>query len=142
MNNIRNARLEDINQLVSLLTQLGYPNSIDFYEKQLENMLAREDFQILVYELEGKVVALVSIHFYAQLIFEGEIANLGIFIVDKDVRGKGIGRVMEEYVTQLAKERRCALIEVFSKERRKDAHRFYNRQGYIERHKFFEKELK
>lgn len=142
MNNIRDARLEDAEQIASLLVQLGYDNPVSLYKSHLDKLRDRDDYRLLVYELDGRVVGLLTVHFYTQLIFVGEIANLGVFVVDENVRSKGVGRSMEEYATQMAKERGCCLVELFSLKERIDAHRFYIRQGFTEREKFFEKELK
>ncbi len=63
------------------------------------------------------------------------------FVVDEKVRSRGIGKMMEEYCVELAMERKCFAIELFSQEKRTDAHRFYERQGYQHFQKFFIKEL-
>ena len=61
--------------------------------------------------------------------------------VDKTIRGKGIGREIEEYCVDVAKNRRCDRIEVHCHSRRLDAHRFYFRQGYIESPKYLMKKI-
>lgn len=141
MKNIRSAKLKDVRAIQFLLDQLGYPHSETFLEKKLMQMLSDDDYQVLVYESEGKVVGLMTIHFYKQIIYETEIANIGVFVVDEGQRNKGVGRLMEEYCVEEAKARRCILIEVFSVDHRIDAHRFYERQGYVAQEKYFVKEL-
>lgn len=141
MNNIRDARPDNINEIRILLEQLGYPRSIDFLKKKIEAMLADNSYRIIVYELNGKAVAFMTIHYYLQIGFEGWTANIGFFAVDKNLRSEGIGRKMEEYCVQMAKEKGCTMIELFSKENRLDAHRFYERQGYKHYEKFFVKEI-
>lgn len=141
MIHIRQAQLGDVKEIQSLLSQLGYSRPVEFLEKNLKKMLPDNSYSIFVYELEGKVVALMTIHFYWQIAYEGETANIGFFVVDSTIRSKGIGKTMEEHCTQIAKERNCALIEVYSSEKRTDAHRFYERQGYKAYEKFFMKEI-
>lgn len=141
MKNIRSAKLKDVRAIQFLLDQLGYPHSETFLEKKLMQMLSDDDYQVLVYESEGKVVGLMTIHFYKQIIYDTEIANIGVFVVDKDQRNKGVGRLMEEHCVEETKARRCILIEVFSVDHRIDAHRFYERQGYVAQEKYFVKEL-
>lgn len=141
MDGIRDARINDAQQIVSLLEQLGYTKPIDFVERQLAKMLSDNSYKVIVYELDGETVALMTIHFYWQIGYEGEFANIGFFVVDSSVRSKGIGRLMEEYCTALTTERGCALIELYSNEKRLDAHRFYERQGYKSYEKFFVKEI-
>ena len=141
MKNIRSAKLKDVRAIQFLLDQLGYPHSVVFFEKRLRQMLNDNDYQVLVYESDGKVVGLMTIHFYKQIIYDTEIANIGVFVVDEGQRNKGVGRLMEEYCVEQAKARKCILIEVFSVDHRIDAHRFYERQGYVAQEKFFVKEL-
>jgi len=141
MANIREARLSDINDIQSLLDQMGYYRPVEFLSKNLERILPDNSYSTLVYELDGRVIGLMTIHFYWQIAYEGETATVGFFVVDSNIRSKGIGKAMEEYCTQMAKDRNCALIEIFSSEKRTDAHRFYERQGYKVHEKFFIKEI-
>ncbi|MDR2950348.1 MAG: GNAT family N-acetyltransferase [Prevotella sp.] len=141
MEKIREVRLSDIHEIQILLSQLGYSRTIDFLEKNLRMMLSDNSYKVIVYELKGKAVALMTIHFYWQIGYEGETANIGFFVVDTAIRSKGIGKKMEEYCTRIAKERDCALIELYSNKKRTDAHRFYERQGYKAYEKFFMKEI-
>ncbi|MDH6307447.1 GNAT superfamily N-acetyltransferase [Dysgonomonas sp. PFB1-18] len=141
MDGIRDARINDTQEIANLLEQLGYAKPIDFVEKQLAKMLSDNSYKVIVYEQDGKAIALMTIHFYWQIGYEGEFANIGFFVVDSSVRSKGIGRLMEEYCTALATERACAMIELYSNEKRLDAHRFYERQGYKSYEKFFVKEI-
>lgn len=96
---------------------------------------------LLVYETDGKVVAFMVLEFLVQLGLKGDIARIGYFSVDNNFRSQGVGREMEQYAEELARERKCDRIEVHCHERRKGAHRFYYRQGYIESPKYLIKLL-
>ncbi|WP_431217581.1 GNAT family N-acetyltransferase [Puia sp. P3] len=54
----------------------------------------------------------LSLHFIPQIALPGDFARISYFAVDSSTRGNGIGRQMEEYATQLAREKGCELIEV------------------------------
>ncbi|PAD65933.1 hypothetical protein CHH83_26640 [Bacillus sp. 7586-K] len=88
-----------------------------------------------------KVIALISIHFIPQITIKGDFARISYFAVDTNVRGKGIGRKIEEYCTDLAIKRNCDRTYVHCHSRRTDAHRFYMRQGFTESPKYFIKML-
>jgi len=90
----------------------------------------------------GGVVAFISVNFITQLALEGDIARISYFAVDKSARGEGIGAQMEAYCEQMARSRKCDRIEVHCHLRRKDAHRFYERQGYTDSPKYLIKSLK
>lgn len=136
---IRSAKPEDWKEISELLDQLGYPGTESFVRDRIEQLLNHPDEKLLVYEMEDRVVALMSIHFIPQLALEGDFARISYFVVDRSVRNKGIGRELEEYCCNLAKERKCDRIEVHCHARRRMAHRFYHRQGFEESPKYLMK---
>jgi len=138
---IRKANSGDMNAIVALLSQLGYTGTEKFMEGKLQRLINHSDEELVVYEENNQVVAVLSIHFIPQLALEGDFARISYFSVDSTVRSKGIGYLLEEYCTRLAKDRKCDRIEVHCHERRADAHRFYYRQGYEEVPKYLVKSL-
>ncbi len=138
---IRKAEIQDGDAISKLLNQLNYPDTDAFIKKKLEKLLSHPDEELLVYEDGGEVTAFISIHFIPQVALEGDFARISYFAVDSSIRSKGIGRELEEYCTELAKERNCDRIEVHCHSRRIDAHRFYTRQGFTESPKYFMKKL-
>jgi GNAT superfamily N-acetyltransferase len=139
---IRKATLADHDGIKDLIDQLDYFGSESFLQSKMEIVINNPLEELLVYELEDRVVSFIVLEFLPQLGLEGDIARIGYFAVDKNVRSKGIGREMEEYCEKLARERHCDRIEVHCHERRKDAHRFYFRQGYFESPKYLMKSLR
>ena len=139
---IRKAQLSDSTAIQTLLKQLDYPDTEPFLLTKLERMLIDPNEVMLVCELDSEVVAFISIHFIPQIALPGDFARISYFAVKEATRGKGIGAEMEEYITALAKEKKCDRIEVHCHSRRSDAHRFYLRQGFKEAPKYFIKPLK
>ena len=138
---IRRAKVDDWGRIKQLLEQLDYPETGSFLETKIRTMLADPNEELIVYELEYEVVAVMSLHFIPQLALEGDFARISYFAVDKIARNKGIGREIEDYCTQIAKDRKCNRLEVHCHSRRVDAHRFYFRQGYVESPKYLIKML-
>jgi len=138
---IRTATTADHPAISSLLTQLGYPNTEAFLPEKLERMLQDADELLLVYETEGKVAGFMSLHFIPQIARRGDYATISFFAVDSRVRGNGIGKAMENYATEKARERGCEGIFLHCNTHRTDAHRFYFRQGYEESPKYLLKKL-
>ena len=139
---IRNATLSDAESIRSLLDDLGYPGTETFLQQKMEIVINNPLEELLVYDHEGKAVAFIVIEFLPQLGLKGDIARIGYFAVDEKFRSKGIGKEMEDYIEKLAREKNCDRIEVHCHERRKDAHRFYFRQGYHESPKYLMKSLR
>ena len=138
---IRKATLNDSQIIRDLLDQLGYPYPKETIESKLEQLSKTGWDEVFVYEDEGRVVAFISSHYSVQLAFEKDFCEIGYFVVDQEVRGRQIGDKLESYVCERARERNCGDIFVYSSLKRKDAHRFYERQGYKQTEKYFEKTL-
>ncbi len=138
---IRNASIDDAATLTHLLQQLDYAGTETFIKQRITELLNHPGHQLLVYELEGVVVACMSIHFVPQLALQGDFAIISYFAVDESARSKGIGKLMEAHCTNLAKQKHCNRIQVHCHIRRQAAHRFYERQGYSESRKYFIKKL-
>jgi len=138
---IRKATLADHDGIRNLLDQLDYPGSESFLFKKMEIVINNPLEELIVYERKDKIVAFIVLEFLPQLGLKGDIARIGYFAVDQSARNKGIGKELEEYCEKLAVEKGCDRIEVHCHERRKDAHRFYYRQGYHESPKYLMKSL-
>lgn len=138
---IRKANVEDCKQISLLLNQLDYPDTEPFIKEKVEILLMDPNEVLLVLEEDKSVIPLISVHFIPQLAVKGDFARISYFAVDQNIRSNGIGRMIEEYCTDLAIKRKCDRIEVHCHARRKDAHRFYMRQGFTESPKYFIKML-
>lgn len=139
---IRNMQPEDKNTVVHLLEQLGYPDTGEFISQKINILLNDPDEYLMVAEnSEGNVVAFISIHIIPQIALKGDFARISYFSVDEKSRSSGIGKQMEVYCEKIARERNCDRIELHCNFTRKDAHRFYDRQGYTESPKYLMKKL-
>ncbi|WP_263832056.1 GNAT family N-acetyltransferase [Sulfurospirillum oryzae] len=138
---IRSATINDSEMIAALLTQLGYPNTQNFIQERITSLLEHPDAMLLVYEKEEKILALLSLHVIPQIALLGSFLRISYFVVDEQARSHHIGTELEAYATHIAQEKKCDRIEVHCHERRKDAHRFYAKHGYIESPKYFIKPL-
>lgn len=138
---IRNAEISDSKIIRDMLDQLGYSLNTEHISEKLELLLNSPNDAVYVYEDNNKVSGFITLHFSVQLAFKDNFCEIGYFVVNSDARSKGIGRQLEEKACQVAIEKGCGRINVFSMAHRADAHRFYERQGYTHIERFFEKEL-
>jgi len=138
---IRRATFSDKDGIKIMLDQLGYPGTEDFLESKMKMVINNPLAELLVYDHGKGIAGFIVIDFLPQLGLKGDIARIGYFAVDAAFRSKGIGAEMEAYCDMLARQRACDRIEVHCHERRKDAHRFYFRQGYHESPKYLMKSL-
>ena len=138
---IREAKVEDWKNISELLEQLGYPETEAFMQEKIEKLVLHPDEELLVFEEDHKVVACISMHYIPQLGLTGDTAIISYLVVSNAIRSKGIGRMLEEYCTDLARKRNCDRIQVHCHSRRTEAHSFYARQGFNEAPKYFSKML-
>lgn len=139
---VTKAEVTDSESISNLLDQLGYPNTSNFMEDKIKQLLEDKDEELLVAKIDNKILGVISIHFIPQLSLKGDFCRISYFCIDKDERNKGIGALLESHAVKLAKQRECDRIEVHCHERREEAHKFYFRQGYEESPKYLMKILK
>jgi GNAT superfamily N-acetyltransferase len=79
-----------------------------------------------------------------QLFVLRQLAHRGGFVmqvesvhVASDVRGRGIGEAMMRFAVDEARRRGCHRVQLTSNKRRVDAHRFYERLGFVASHQGF-----
>ena len=138
---IRKVKMTDTVDIQTLLSQLDYPAGQQLIGEKIGLLTEHPDHELLVYERGEKVVGFISVHFIPQLALAGDFAHITYFCTDADNRGSGIGAMLLERVEQLSKERHCDRIFLHCNERRVDAHRFYERNGYVNSPKYFVKKL-
>lgn len=54
--------------------------------------------------------------------------------VDREYRSQGIGEALFRHAIELAKEQGCGLVQLTTDKSRPDAHRFYDRLGFVRSH--------
>jgi len=57
--------------------------------------------------------------------------------VASDARRRGIGEAMMRFAIDEARRRGCHRVQLTSNKRRRDAHRFYERLGFVASHEGF-----
>jgi N-acetylglutamate synthase-like GNAT family acetyltransferase len=138
---IRDATYHDAPAIKSLLETLGYHSTVSLLVDQLERLFGKGDDQVFVYEVRKEVLGFVSVHFLPQLAFDGGLVLITYLSVDETLNDQGIMAVLEEYVCELARKRKCDRVQVHCSEWRTPSHRFYKQQGYQEYPKYFSKRL-
>ncbi|WP_341357446.1 GNAT family N-acetyltransferase [Rossellomorea sp. y25] len=140
---IRKANSNDINELASLMEQLGYKTSIEQMSVRYKNIEATQNHYTLVASCEGKVVGMVGFHTVVLYNTDGIYARVIAFVVDSNYRGKGIGRLLLTEAEIFAKNLGADGIALNSGNRteRKKAHQFYENMGYAAKSTGFTKSL-
>ncbi|MCY9785331.1 GNAT family N-acetyltransferase [Nocardiopsis sp. EMB25] len=142
------ARAEDVPAIVALIAddRLGAirENAADLtpYLAAFE-AIDDDPGELLVVGRRGdRVVATFQLSFIPGLSRGGASrAQIEAVRVHADERGDGVGADLMTWAEAEARRRGCALVQLTSDATREDAHRFYERLGYVPSHVGFKKRL-
>lgn len=137
---IRRARRDDVEDIVTMLADdpLGAtrerPGDPRYAEAFAE--LDSDPHQLLaVAERDGEVVGTLQLTFIPGLSRVGATRALIESVrVRTDQRGGGLGQRLIEWSIDEARRRGCALVQLTTDASRVDAHRFYERLGFVASH--------
>ena len=130
---IRPARSDDAAALAELSTQLGYPAAADTLNQRLERVRGDGVGEVFVAtDARGRVLGWT--HVVPRLhLEESPFAELAGLVVADGARGAGVGAALLSAAEQWAREHGFAQFRVRSNVVRERAHRFYLREGFVER---------
>src|SRR5271169_1665769 len=90
---------------------------------------------LVVAESAGEIVGTMQLSFLPGLARRGALrAQIEAVRVAGSTRGSGLGAAMMQWAIEEARSRGCALVQLTSDKSRTDAHRFYQRLGFVSSH--------
>jgi GNAT superfamily N-acetyltransferase len=140
---IREACEDDISGIVACLaddTVGGHGNTIDEaarpgYLAAFTRIAASPNDRIYVAELEGEVVGTFQTTLITVMNLDGRPdMTIEAVHVRARVRGKGVGTAMIRFAIEEARRAGVRLVQLTSNAKRVDAHRFYERLGFVKSH--------
>lgn len=127
---VREATPADVEALASLSGQLGYPADAP----TIMCRLAQVDRGVVLVALDGEGAVCAVAHAEPRRLLIAEpFVELAALVVDEAARGSGAGAMLLAAVEAWAREQGFASVRVRSNVLRERAHRFYLREGYIEK---------
>ena len=139
----RSATRADLPFIVRMLADDELGSQRERYEDPLPESYARAfeeiyddpNHELIVAELDGKVVGMLQLMFLPSISFQGGLrAQVESVRVDTSLRGKGIGSDLMKWTINRAKERGAHVVQLTTHRSREDAHRFYERLGFSGSH--------
>jgi GNAT superfamily N-acetyltransferase len=138
---LREAVPDDLPEVVALLAadQLGVhreeAGDLEPYLAAFDAITADPAHLLLVARDPSRVVGTMQLSFIPGLARRGAWrAQIEAVRVHEDVRGGGLGGRMIRWAIDEARRRGCALVQLTTDKRRADAHRFYERLGFVASH--------
>jgi ribosomal protein S18 acetylase RimI-like enzyme len=140
---IRTARREDVPAIVALLADdpLGRQRETNSdplppaYWQAFDDVTAQTGNFLFVAERGGAVVGCLQLTIIPGLSRRGMKRGLIEAIrVGAACRGKGVGEELVRHAIEIARAEGCGLVQLTSDKSRHDAHRFYERIGFVASH--------
>ena len=139
----RPARVVDLPAIVRLLAEdpLGAQRECftdplpPCYREAFDAIDADANNELVVVELEGRVIGVLQLSYLPSLTYQGRWRALveGVRI-DAGLRSSGAGRRLFEWAIERARARGCHLLQLTTDKQRPDALRFYRSLGFEASH--------
>jgi GNAT superfamily N-acetyltransferase len=128
---IRSVELGDVESVTLLCQQLGYTTSKQEIQERLKLLEEDQEHILYIAYLPNEIiVGLIHVYIWKSLLI-GRRVEIDALIVHTDYRGRGVGYLLIQHAEQWAKEQGCDTIQVRSNTVRQQAHRFYEKLGYV-----------
>ena len=143
----RPATADDIGDILKLLRDdsLGAAREgadMQHYLRAFETMQAEGNNHLIVGERDGQVIATYQLTFISGLSLRASRrAQIESVRVSTRLRSQGFGSAMIADAEQRARAAGCCLMQLTMNATRKDAHRFYERAGFVASHVGFKMDL-
>jgi GNAT superfamily N-acetyltransferase len=146
MTQFRPARHSDLEAIVALLAddamsagrEAPDPPLAPAYRVAFDEIAADPRQLPLVMEEDGRLVGYLQLSLIPGLAFRGMKRGLIESVrIASDRRGHGLGAAFIAHALELARVNGCRLVQLTSTNERTDAHRFYERLGFVATHTGF-----
>ena len=105
------------------------------YHAAFDAIAASPSVRLYVAEIDGEIVGTMQLTFIPGLDYLGaERMMIEAVRVKRDRRDAGFGKAMITEAIGIARRRGCQRVELTSSTSRRDAHRFYERLGFVASH--------
>jgi GNAT superfamily N-acetyltransferase len=138
---VREAEPGDLEAIVDLVGQLGYPSEEGAVAGRLERLAADPRSWVFV-ALDGeRVIGVAAVHVMSILERDDPIARITAMVVDEGVRGTGVGKALLERLEEQARAGGCDKIDLTIRYEREGAAAFYRRMDFEDTSLRFVKDL-
>ena len=147
---IRPATRDDVPAIVRMLADDALGSTRERYADPLPaeywaawDAIERDPNQLLIVaEVDGAAAGVLQLSFIPGLTRLGSWrAQIEGVRIDSARRGLGLGEVMVAWAVEEARRRGCRLVQLTTDKQRSDAHRFYERLGFVATHEGMKRDL-
>jgi (aminoalkyl)phosphonate N-acetyltransferase len=140
---IRSALVPDADTVYSFISHLEERTfNFDRFKEKFSDNLANPDIIYLVsLNEQDEVTGFISCHGQTLLHHEGKVFEIQELYVARNYRDRGIGKALYAALLDKLVKSDCESLEVTTQVKRADAKRFYLKQGFVQSHVKFVKEI-
>ncbi|GAA3754323.1 GNAT family N-acetyltransferase [Plantactinospora mayteni] len=129
---IRPAQSADAEAINELLDQLGYPQDGQATTAaRIRCWVDDPASAAYVADAQGDLYGVIAVHICPFFERDAAWGRIVALVVSDRVRGRGVGSRLVAAAESFAASHGCLRMEVTSADRRPDAHKFYQRRGYV-----------
>lgn len=142
-NEIRAIQPKDIIDLVELMSELGYPTTLEELKERLGLLRKHDDYEVLVAVKNNQVIGFAGLCKGLAFEFTGVYVRIIAFVVSSKQRKQGIGTMLIKACEEWAIQQGAVAITLNSGNRkeRQTAHAFYIGNGYVGKSTGFSKKI-
>lgn len=132
MVSIRRVSISDYKDIYMLNKELGYLYEEEKVREKIKYIIENKKDIILVAYINNNIIGYIHGSEY-ELLYSDSLINILGFVVKESYRKNGVGKALIDKLEEIAIEKKYSGIRLVSGIDREDAHRFYERNGYIYR---------
>lgn len=118
----------ELRRAAEILLQLRPQYNLESLLLQIAKQRA-EGYHVATVELSGKTVCVAGFVIHEKLAW-GRFLYVDDLVSDEHTRSQGAGKAMIAWLKDYARQQGCVQLHLDSGMHRKDAHRFYDREGF------------
>ena len=131
---LRNITILDAKEIQKISDyELGYDVNLDIVKKQIEKLTKDNNHHIIIgfeNEQTRKIIGFVHAEFYESIYMDTGL-NILALAVNSNFQGQGIGKKLMSFIEDYALKNNISFIRLNSNVYRTEAHKFYERIGYV-----------
>lgn len=130
---ITECKIADINSILPLMEQLGYPAEIEQLTERFSNFINIPGYGAAIAISDDNVIGLIAWSKSNLFVKDGSRIHIEALVVDREHRNSGIGKALIKHLeTHVKRHENICHIDLTSGTRRAvdGSHDFYNKLGY------------
>jgi len=129
---VRLAAPADAAAIAQLYAQLVSNPAVSVLPERIAQVAQDPNTALFVCECVGVVCGTALVSLCADVMFNTQpFAVVENVVIDESVRGQGVGTALFQHIESFCRDAECSKIMLLSSAGREDAHRFFERMGFV-----------